>query len=117
MGARAYTLIGAKDFQLRRGSTLLEIGSERGEGSTNWLFNYAQRMGLHFITVDFSRDIYERAREIVGSRAFHITGEDFLDLGSPPSLVSFAYLDNVDWIWDAHQKRAVDLGPDSGLRQ
>ena len=67
------------------------------------LFNYAQRMGLHFITVDFSRDIYERAREIVDSRAFHMTGEDFLDLRSLPSLVSFAYLDNFDWIWEAHQ--------------
>jgi len=100
MGAKAYTLLATINFHFKSGSTILEIGSERGEGSTLWLFNFAKEAGLNFVTVDFDEGIYNSAREIVGSSAYLMSGEDFLDGTNLSSPVCFAYLDNFDWIWE-----------------
>lgn len=100
MGAKAYALLATNNFHLKSGSTILEIGSERGEGSTLWLFNFAKEAGLNFVTVDLDEGSYNNAREIVGSSAFLMSGEDFLDGTNLLSPVSFAYLDNFDWIWE-----------------
>ena len=97
MGAKAYKLI----EQLDVSGAIVEIGSERTEGSTTFLYDFAQRKGLPFYTVDFNRDQYLNALKITrGQGAFHMTGEEFLGNIFPllNQKVGFAYLDNFDLV-------------------
>lgn len=108
MGAKAYSLLAAINPHLRRGSTILEIGSDRGEGSTLWFSNFAKEAGLIFVTVDFDAGVYDNARQIVGSAAHLMSGEEFLDSTDLSSPICFAYLDNFDWIWE-HRRDAEGM--------
>ena len=77
---------------------IVEIGSERGEGSTRYLADMAMRNNLTFYSIDFEKEAYERAKKIIGDNAFQMLGEDFLDRyeGSKDK-IGFAYLDNFDF--------------------
>jgi hypothetical protein len=113
VGARAYRYLSLYD---PAPGVLVEIGSERGEGSTVWLSRYAKRCGLRFYTADIDPDTHRAARRITpGARLAR--GRDLLrKLRSP---VSVAYLDGFDWIpqgrehvpWIADQRaRYHELG-------
>jgi hypothetical protein len=94
-----------EDFadDLDPGGSFVEIGSDRGEGSTAWLHSFAARTGRDFFSVDFAPEGYENARRVCGSCAHRGLGEDFLSSEfravSRFGNISFAYLDNYDWIW------------------
>lgn len=76
---------------------VLEIGSERGEGSTAYLDNLAKQNGAHFVTVDIDQPRIEEINK-QGIHAVCQKGEDFIPtLSGKP--VSIAYLDNYDWNW------------------
>lgn len=103
MGAKAYGLVERHVPSFGPGECAIEIGSERGEGSTAYLAAYCQSLGAPFLSVDFSKGAYERARVISGVTAFCEKAERFLT-ETLPALglkVRFAYLDNFDWIWKA----------------
>jgi hypothetical protein len=112
VGARAYRYLAL--YEPSPGC-LVEIGSERGEGSTAWLADYATRTGLRFYTVDIDPKVYATAKRITnGARLGQ--GRELI-----PRLknISIAYLDGFDWVrpgdedllWVANQRaRYFQLG-------
>jgi glycosyltransferase involved in cell wall biosynthesis len=80
--------------------SVLEIGSDRHEGSTEYFNNICQKNNVDFYSVDCEQGAYERAKSIVGTRAFKMKGEDFIKgLESDTTLIkfSFVFLDNFDF--------------------
>jgi hypothetical protein len=76
-GAAAYRLLDDFADDLDPGN-MIEIGSDRGEGSTRWLAEFAARQGKKFYTVDFSSEGYLNGQRACGSCAFQGMGEAFL---------------------------------------
>lgn len=87
MGARAYPLI--ENYARSVTASIIEIGGERGEGSTSFLRAFAERKSIPFHTVDMVNT--------------GMTGEDWLRQVFPAKRerVSFAYLDNFDWTYES----------------
>lgn len=101
----------------------LEIGVDRGEGSTHFFANHAGQRGVKFYGVDADPDQVSRTvqnlrltgqatinpdgsiTQVVGDlpkhvKIFHQTGEQFLDdfvQQNPQERFSLVYLDNFDW--------------------
>jgi hypothetical protein len=91
MGARAYRYLSLYD---PAPGCLIEIGSERGEGSTAFLDAYAKQHGLRFYTADIDPDVYRGAQRITrGARLAAGTA-----LLKRVGQVSVAYMDGFDWI-------------------
>ena len=97
MGARAYKILNCYSIFLDKGQNIVEIGSERGEGSTKYFHQICQEKGYNFYTVDIDPKSYKNAYSIVGERAQLNDGKEFLIAFS--GKISFAYLDNFDWDW------------------
>jgi hypothetical protein len=103
MGARKFTAVERiLPILPQEDLCIVEIGSERGEGSTTYLANFAKRHGISFYTVDFDPIQYEAAKQICGDSAFCMKGEDFLQNVFPTlkKTIAFLYLDNFDFIYD-----------------
>jgi hypothetical protein len=79
--------------------SVVEIGSERGGGSTAYLYEFCKKNRLKFYTVDFEEGAYERAKKICGENAYFMSGQWFLDKVFPEfdEKIGFAYLDNFDY--------------------
>ena len=86
----------------------VEIGTDRGEGSTKFFADLAAQHHVDFIGVDADPDQIERARaalSVEGQLPNHVTltaarGENFLDTWPtqyPDKQISLVYLDNFDW--------------------
>lgn len=116
MGAKAYDILEdllnlTKQFtqehdsdELVMNGDIVEIGSERGDGSTKHIRDVAEKHSLNFYTVDYEQKAYELVRDELGmgENAFQMTGEHFLEniyseLDSSTGKISFAYLDNFDY--------------------
>lgn len=93
----------------------IEIGADRGEGSTPWLAELASKAGVNFYCVDVD------PKQISISRAnlavhnlltpkvhLHTSkGEDFLRTKGANKTYSLVYLDNFDWdYWLGEQEEA-----------
>jgi hypothetical protein len=109
MGARRYTVLKILPLpDVKSDLCIVEIGSERGEGSTTFLADMAAKLGISFYTVDFDPVRAEEASKICKQfdnpeiAAFHMTGEDFLTNVFPTfgKKIFFLYLDNFDFIYD-----------------
>ncbi len=97
MGAKAYTLIN----QLGIEGAVVEIGSERSEGSTTYLNGFCENSGNPFYSVDVNHDQYLNALKITkGKGCYNMTGEEFLGSIFPllGQQIGFAYLDNFDLV-------------------
>ncbi|MCX6779054.1 MAG: hypothetical protein NTU97_02390 [Candidatus Magasanikbacteria bacterium] len=97
MGAKPYTQVKNLDIT----GAIIEIGSERSEGSTTFLYNFAKANNFPFYTVDFNKEQYFNALRITnGHGAYNMSGEEFLGNIFPllGEKISFAYLDNFDLI-------------------
>ena len=82
------------------GKFFLEIGSDRGEGSTRALAELANKLDLIFITVDMDPSIYEKALKIVKEinpkfSAECYRGENFIKLFGKED-IAVLYLDAYD---------------------
>ena len=110
-GASAYLLLGDLAEELDREGAIVEVGSDRGEGSTVFLSALANRTGRPFFSVDFSDEGFRNARAACGSCAQQGMGERWLEdaqgfasaaaaagLGEQPR-IALAYLDNYDWTY------------------
>jgi len=99
MGAQAFKII----EQLSKHITddIVEVGSDRGEGSTQFLKSFSDQNKNNFYSIDFDKDVYNNATTIINDNAYHMTGEDFLENEYVKfnSKISFAYLDNFDYIF------------------
>ena len=90
VGAKKYTLIETYKDQLD--GAILEIGAERGEGSTDWLRAFAAGIGMPFIGFDL---VIHRGKAIMTGEAWL---KNIFPLFKLP--IAFAYLDNFDWIYE-----------------
>lgn len=101
---------------------LIEIGSERGTGSTYRLSKLCTSKGLKLITVDADPDINKHAGEI--ARKINPTFENYHELGEvylekyPENNIAICYLDAFDIVTDwphkessieTYKKRNVDI--------
>ena len=94
MGAQAYDMI--DDFANVLQGSVVEIGTCRGEGSTEYLSTVCKKTGNKFYTVDFDMDRLDWP----DTHQFRITGEEFFEKHFPADeKVCFAYLDGFDWAW------------------
>lgn len=85
------------------GSVFVEIGSDRGEGSTKELDRLAQAHGLRLITVDVLPHAQQRLEAELTQTNFVIaSGAEWAQCytGAP---ISCVYLDNFDYIWDINK--------------
>jgi hypothetical protein len=80
----------------------VEIGSERGEGSTIMLDNLAQQHNTKLISVDINSDAQQRYQHQLTSTEFVVApGSAWAkDFASQWTDIALLYLDNFDYIWD-----------------
>ena len=72
-GASAYHLLGDVAEELDAVGAIVEVGSDRGEGSTNFLSGLANQTRRPFFSVDFSEQGFLNARRACGSCAHRVT--------------------------------------------
>jgi hypothetical protein len=77
-GGAPYRVLEEMADDLDAGGSFVEIGSDRGEGSTSWLSGFASRTGRDFFSVDFAPEGHENARRVCGVCAHRGLGEEFL---------------------------------------
>ena len=89
------------DLRFEPRDCILEIGSERGEGSTGYLRDLAAKHHVPFYTVDFNTSVYAGVQDWAGVSAYNMKGEDFLRgrFQTFERSIRVAYLDNCDWRW------------------
>lgn len=105
MGADKYILI--DDYDLT--GSVVEIGTERGEGSTQYLINACKKAGNKFYTVDFDYN----APTFSEANQYRMMGELFFEDHFPKEeKICFAYLDGFDWIYDEPDGWIPDWIPD-----
>jgi len=92
-------LLDARDLVEKTKGHIIEIGSERGEGSTALLATMAKELGRPFITVDMDENVASGAKEVLqkidkNAKAVCQKGEDFLKEFEEP--IGVLYLDGYD---------------------
>jgi hypothetical protein len=108
MGDCAYTLVRDLDTDWSFGS-IVEVGSERGEGSTAFFEEFAKQKGTPFFSVDMDIAPHEAAKAICGARAYRMTGERFFaeEFHKFGLNIHFLYLDNFDWSWGGDEGKQI----------
>jgi len=96
----------------------VEIGVDRGEGSTKFFADLAEKRGVKFYGVDADPEQIGRANSTMSTASAlpaHVSlvaakGEDFLldwRTNTPDEKISLAYLDNFDWdYWLGQQEES-----------
>ena len=77
-GGAPYRMLEDMADELDDGGSIVEVGSDRGEGSTHWLSSFASRTHRDFFSVDFAPEGFENARRVCGACAHRGLGEQFL---------------------------------------
>ena len=104
MGIIRYNLIDNYDLQ----GSVVEIGTDRAEGSTGYLSQACKVAGLKFYTVDFDLAIEDQP----DANQFRMTGEEFFAKHFPmDEKICFAYLDGFDWTWEQPPHRGDYIPP------
>ena len=92
--------------QIKIDGDFLEIGSNRGDGSTFTFASIANSMGKQLYSVDIDQDIIERNKAEYDGLPFKMpitfcqsSGEDFLEQNKNLKF-SVVLLDNFDWQWN-----------------
>lgn len=85
----------------------VEIGSERGEGSTQWLDALAADHNTKLITVDIIAKAKSQWEEKLPNTEFVVqSGSDWAkDFAHNWTDIAVLYLDNFDYIWDINEVR------------
>jgi hypothetical protein len=101
MGSKPYTKLEQINLNIDPDNIVVEIGSEQGEGSSVWLYDWATKYNIEFYSVDVEHRMreknYPQINWIVAS-----SGSDWCKnmLPSLDKKIKVLYLDNFDWIWD-----------------
>ena len=101
MGSKPYSKLENFDLAVDQNNIVLEIGSERGEGSSSWLYAWAKQRNIEFYSVDVEhgqrQQEYPEINWIVTS-----SGSDWCKTSLPGlnKKIKVLYLDNFDWIWE-----------------
>jgi len=80
----------------------VEIGSDRGEGSTQTLAELAQQNNTRLITVDISSKAQSRLSHTLPNTDFVVASGSVWarDFANTHTNIAVLYLDNFDYIWD-----------------
>ena len=101
MGSKPYAKLENIDLTVNQNNIVVEIGSERGDGSSVWLYNWAKKHNIEFYSVDVEHSnreqIYPEINWVVIS-----SGSDWCKNNLPGlnKKIKILYLDNFDWIWN-----------------
>ena len=101
MGTKPYTKLKNINLNSNQDSIVVEIGSENGEGSSVWLYNWAKQRTMEFYSVDVEHRMREKMYPEI-NWVVTSSGSDWCK-NSLPGLnkkIKVLYLDNFDWIWD-----------------
>lgn len=107
MGSKPYTKIENLKLTTNDNNIVVEIGSENGEGSSLWLYDWAKKHNIEFYSVDVEHRMRERTYPQI-NWVVTSSGSDWCRdvLPGLNKTIKVLYLDNFDWIWDEH-----DLAP------
>lgn len=89
-------------FRPSANGILVEIGSDRGEGSTAWLNNLAAEHSKQLITVDVASKAQSRWQQHLQNTQFVVQdGAAWArEFAHSATDIDLLYLDNFDYIWD-----------------
>ncbi len=109
---------------IKKGLTVVEVGSERGGGSTHTLAKFCQKHKLNLITIDPNKDTHRSAKRLLskfnnkGFQAINAKGEEYLCSYNKGDIL-LAYLDGFDVVIREHthkpstiaayQRQGIDL--------
>ena len=101
MGTKPYTKLENTTLTVDQNNIVLEIGSENGDGSSVWLYEWAKKRNIEFYSVDVEHgkreQDYPEINWVVAS-----SGSDWCK-NTLPGLnkkIKVLYLDNFDWIYN-----------------
>ena len=113
MGTKPYLLLenSFKNLTCNADNIVLEIGSERGEGSSEWLHNWAKGRGMEFHSVDVLADAKNSAANHDIQFHVHESGSSWCREVLPllGKKIKVLYLDNFDWIADSWTQNPPDF--------
>lgn len=101
MGSKPYTKLEQINLHIDPDNIVVEIGSENGEGSSVWLYDWATKRNIEFYSVDVEHRMREKTYPEI-NWIVTSSGSDWCK-NSLPDLnkkIKVLYLDNFDWIWD-----------------
>jgi hypothetical protein len=103
VGTKPYTKLENINLISNQDSIVIEIGSENGEGSSVWLYNWAKQRTMEFYSVDVEHRMRERKHPEI-NWVVTSSGSDWCKNVLPGlnKKIIVLYLDNFDWIWDAN---------------
>ena len=103
MGMKPYCLLEDNFLTLNCSANhiVLEIGSENGEGSSVWLYNWAKQRNMEFYSVDVEHRMRERTYPEI-NWVVTSSGSDWCKtiLPSLNKKIKVLYLDNFDYIFE-----------------
>jgi hypothetical protein len=103
MGTQPYKILENELFDeliVTEDNIVLEIGSERGEGSSIFLYEWAKKRGISFFSVDVLNDAKEKYNNPDINFEVYDTGHGWCKdiLPNLGKTIKVLYLDNFDWI-------------------
>lgn len=103
MGGIPYKILQTnfRNMSFAENDLVLEIGSERGEGSSRYLNSWAFVNGIPFISVDVLEDAKKRFGKYDIDFRVASSGSDWCrdELPKLNKKIKVLYLDNFDWNW------------------
>lgn len=109
---KLYQQIGKHLIGSFSGEVIVEIGSDRWEGSSAYFADLANTHDMKFISVDLDEDARNRLRKTIAPEHSHLV--EFVQAegtvwtksyqGSP---IQVLYLDNFDWDWRTDRKQTM----------
>jgi hypothetical protein len=101
MGSKPYSKLENFNLTVDQNNIVLEIGSERGEGSSLWLHEWAKQRNIEFYSVDVEHNQREQDYPNINWIVTN-SGSEWCKtmLPSLDKKIKVLYLDNFDWIWD-----------------
>jgi hypothetical protein len=102
MGTKPYTNLENINLTVAENNIVVEIGSERWEGSSLWLYEWSKQYNIEFYSIDVehtSREQdYPEINWIVASSGSNWCKNTLPGLNKK---IKVLYLDNFDWTWDS----------------
>lgn len=105
---KLYQQVGQYLYGMFDGEVIVEIGSDRWEGSSAYFADLANTHGMRLITVDLDAEAGVRLRRTIAPQ--HVPGVEFVQADgvtwskqySGPTIRAL-YLDNFDWDWNTNR--------------
>jgi hypothetical protein len=100
VGTKPYIKLENINLSSNDNNIVVEIGSENGEGSSVWLYNWAKKHNIEFYSVDVEHRLRERTYPEI-NWVVTSSGSDWCKtiLPSLNKKIKVLYLDNFDWNW------------------